>query len=1001
MLSRLKGKRTPSASENGSPSPRESLSDRDLNGTLNGNSSEVVATDFAPPSPTPSSRSRTKAATTNGRLAPDDPSARSLSPNRYVQTRGRSASTGAGGATLAMGAGDRRSMNLSMPVVGGAGVGLSASQQPGEGSLSFEHLELQDGAGGPVRVVQAPELITSLASPILGDGEDQALLTPVPNPEQRFDLTPTPSHPAMLGSAQRSSSSPAPSIHAPTPVGRPRSSTTTSQLSVHGPTSVSLSPSTSNQSLDSHSVAGTSSRPGSRSASVTSQDRDHLNLPGRPSTQRSTSASRTSTLEVLNPISKSLKKTRSNTGMSGIAGALALSGVALASPSQSLRQPLPLVRQPSSQNLTTQSTRDSMDTGGESDTHSQFSGIGDQGFVSMDALGDFDDVVSQLGTGYAVASSKRNADFHAIFKNIPDDDYLIEDYGCALQREILIQGRLYISEHHLSFNANIFGWVTTHTLPFAEIVSIEKRMTAYVIPNAIQVTTLHARYTFASFLSRDTTYDLVGNIWRMMHPGVPASAGLPDSAVNDTDDEDHADVGSLGSNEEEAAAAAVVAAVGGKKAAIKRLKGLRRRGQSDPSGNTGEKTATLSAGPRPSISGASRHASKQDLKVHPVTTDTCQTLKNLKEVCMDTVFPSAPEKIYNLMFTSGFMKEFWSNNQKLLELQISDWAPEKSGSNLLARSMSYIKPLNGSIGPKQTKCLITDESMHVDFDDYVCIITTTKTPDVPSGSAFAVKTRTSMTWAKGNSCRVVVTTGVEWSKSSFIKGIIERSCIDGQKTYHTDLEKAMRSYIQQHRSEFLEDGHDVDSASIADTASVTESTAAATNVTGTTESEEKEEKQSTLAAAIDFVSEMVNGVSPATAGLAFVIAVLVISNLWTLSSRPKTGVPTPRTALGRDGGGAAKNPDEIAMAVRGALQDYFKAPAVELEVEEEGEKIVIGGGGAAGLPGVTTRAEVEEIGKALDRLEERIKTLREGLKGLEEKEKVIVVSADGEAVELD
>lgn len=84
--------------------------------------------------------------------------------------------------------------------------------------------------------------------------------------------------------------------------------------------------------------------------------------------------------------------------------------------------------------------------------------------------------------------------------------------------------------------------------------------------------------------------------------------------------------------------------------------------------------------------------------------------------------------------------------------------------------MSYIKPLNGSIGPKQTKCLLTDENAHVDFDDYVCVITTTRTPDVPSGSAFAVRTKTSMTWAKGNSCRVVVTTGVEWSKSSFIKG---------------------------------------------------------------------------------------------------------------------------------------------------------------------------------------------------------------------------------------
>jgi len=34
------------------------------------------------------------------------------------------------------------------------------------------------------------------------------------------------------------------------------------------------------------------------------------------------------------------------------------------------------------------------------------------------------------------------------------------DYGCALQRDILIQGRIYISENHVCFHANIFGWVT-------------------------------------------------------------------------------------------------------------------------------------------------------------------------------------------------------------------------------------------------------------------------------------------------------------------------------------------------------------------------------------------------------------------------------------------------------------------------------------------------------------------------------------------------------------
>jgi hypothetical protein len=80
-------------------------------------------------------------------------------------------------------------------------------------------------------------------------------------------------------------------------------------------------------------------------------------------------------------------------------------------------------------------------------------------------------------TGFAVASNKRNAEFHELFRATPEGDYLIEgasangvrrcmiiyhflDYGCALQREILVQGRIYISENHICFYANIFGWIT-------------------------------------------------------------------------------------------------------------------------------------------------------------------------------------------------------------------------------------------------------------------------------------------------------------------------------------------------------------------------------------------------------------------------------------------------------------------------------------------------------------------------------------------------------------
>lgn len=101
---------------------------------------------------------------------------------------------------------------------------------------------------------------------------------------------------------------------------------------------------------------------------------------------------------------------------------------------------------------------------------------------------------------------------------------------------------------------------------------------------------------------------------------------------------------------------------------------------------------------------------------------------------------------------------------------MADWMPVSEGSNLLTRNMSYIKPLNASMGPKQTKCEIKDEMEHQDLDDYISTVTSTRTPDVPSGGVFSVKTRTCIMWAGPISSKVLVTTQVEWTGRSFIKG---------------------------------------------------------------------------------------------------------------------------------------------------------------------------------------------------------------------------------------
>lgn len=138
-------------------------------------------------------------------------------------------------------------------------------------------------------------------------------------------------------------------------------------------------------------------------------------------------------------------------------------------------------------------------------------------------------------------------------------------------------------------------------------------MTAFVIPNAIQITTRQSKYTFASFLSRDTTYDVIHNIWRLARP---------------------------------------------------------------------EDASSLISASRPSLDGSSR-VGIDESRDGPTTSNGsiggAQVVKNkmthcpcskdgshYNEVSLDTVFPGTPDRIHNLIFASGFIKDFLRVDQKLL-----------------------------------------------------------------------------------------------------------------------------------------------------------------------------------------------------------------------------------------------------------------------------------------------------------------------------------------------
>ncbi|KAI5295271.1 hypothetical protein KEM52_001861 [Ascosphaera acerosa] len=395
-------------------------------------------------------------------------------------------------------------------------------------------------------------------------------------------------------------------------------------------------------------------------------------------------------------------------------------------------------------------------------------------------------------TGFAVASKKRNKEFHQLFRSVPEDDYLIEDYSCALQREIILAGRIYISEGHICFSSNILGWVTTLVISFDEIIAIEKETTAMVFPNAIAIQTLHARQTFRSLLSREATYDLMVSIWRINHPtslrsfvnGTRIDNGTGDKTekLDEQELEELNDSGLSDSEEyyDEDEDEPSFTQFGSPNGSI-----LSGPSKQSGTGSNGQTTPIQAGdGEAPSKPGESASGFPGPTTHEP--TEYPDPAARFDKVLKDEVIAAPLGQIYDLIFgpSSGvFLAKFLTDNQKVLDVQIVD---DKKGldADNKSRTYSYIKPLGASIGPKQTKCITSETLEYFDLNKAVCVLLSTQSPDVPSGNAFLVKTKYILTWAK-----------VEWTGKSWLKGVIEKGSNDGQTAYNEDLFKAIRAHL--------------------------------------------------------------------------------------------------------------------------------------------------------------------------------------------------------------
>lgn len=421
-------------------------------------------------------------------------------------------------------------------------------------------------------------------------------------------------------------------------------------------------------------------------------------------------------------------------------------------------------------------------------------------------------------------SSKKNREFHAVFREIPAEEQLLGDFSCALSREILVQGKMYLSQNYICFNSNILGWTTSLVIPIQEIIQIEKKSTAVLFPNGMVIRTLHQKYVFATFLSRDTTFNVITRVWHdaLLENGDENPFRLRSNStrgrtmatgqtsehheISDISDGDGYDESSDVDDEfSESNSDHELTFMS--KSSRKKSK-QRKRSASSNSENSLPSSATLpedDAGQNdtqsgqeetPKKGGTFKGLSNPGPATHPPTEYDYKKESNDTQV-LDHTFNAPLGVVYDILWgpnNSTFVKVL----ESLKNTDVTkDTITALSTNGQKEREYSYIKPLNAPIGPKQTKCNITETLIFHDLKKYVFVEQITKTPDVPLGNSFKIRTKQFLSWGPNNTTHISVFTSVEWSAKSWIKGAVEKGSLDGQKSSMKTLAEIIDDAISE------------------------------------------------------------------------------------------------------------------------------------------------------------------------------------------------------------
>ncbi|XP_053561807.1 protein Aster-C [Bombina bombina] len=438
-----------------------------------------------------------------------------------------------------------------------------------------------------------------------------------------------------------------------------------------------------------------------------------------------------------------------------------------------------------------------------------------------------------------VASStykQRSEEFRKLFKDLPESEKLIVDYACALQKDILLQGRLYLSENYVCFHSNIFRWETSICLPLRDITSMTKEKTARLIPNAIQISTDSEKLFFTSFATRDRSFLNIFRMWQnvlldktltkrefwqLVQQSYGTELGLNNEEMENltltTDDTGqprnagkmvHEDIaektekmfkrnslprdGISQTTEIDSPSMNLLQIMSGQvpqeevpvEKMVKKSPPLNCERKQSLRASIGTPALTLDLNGNENQQADSSCTDTADEEEGKGPTEQVEG-----KLYINRVFHISAERMFQLLFTqSRFMEKFY-NSRKVFDLESSPWQLDGTGGK--QRTVTYTittnNPLAGKFTTATDKQILYKESQEGQL--YV-IDTEVVTHDVPYHDYFYTVNKYCIIRTSKQKCRLWVCTDVKYRKQPWglVKTFIERNSWSGLEDYFKQLE---------------------------------------------------------------------------------------------------------------------------------------------------------------------------------------------------------------------